>query len=359
MTELQAYSADAVTGTVIDRVPFVGASFSRLLSAGDSGSSVTVPIDGTFTKTEMRTLYQHLSRLIIIEQGGRVEYMGRIKTRGYRRGQSMLQIGLEDVWSVLGRRGGWDHSAPNVEKWSTSVTGPLSAQASAAIVRGRDVGPVLPTMALPITLPGGDTGPSVTRTYRGYHLETVGDVLSSLMAEGLDIYFQPRWIASGDADWLYRAGSNWQSGVVHEFYVTAEQSDVVGFSEESDASRVTNNARYVGEGSEQDMLVRSDRNTASPYPLVDRITQAKNVDDVGQLAAMAATDLITYGDPTFQWEFVVSADHPVDVGDKVRLHFDGDPWIADGWHDRRVVKVARSIPGPDVKTISVQSTGGA
>lgn len=355
---LQAYSADMITGEVIDRVPFSAASYSRLLSAGADGS-VTVPIDGTFTKTEMRHLFQHLSRMIVIEEDGQVEFMGRIITRGYRRGQSLLQLGVDDIWSVIARRGGWDHSAPNVEKWKTTVTGNLATQAAAAIMRGRDVGPVLPAMALPITLPGGYPGPSVTRPYYGYHVEMVGDTLANLLDEGLDIYFQPRWIGSGDADWLFRAGPAWQSGQTREFYVTADGSDVVAFSEDSDASRVTNNARYVGEGSEVDMLVRSSRNPASPYPLLDRTTQAKNVDTVAQLAAMSEQDLLTYGDPTFQWEFTVLADSPVDVGDKVRLHFDGDPWIADGWHERRVVKVSRSIPGPAVKTITVQRTGGA
>lgn len=358
MAELQAYSCDAITGAVIDRIPFSAFQCERLLSAGGAGSA-TVPLDGTFTKIELRHLFQHLSRALVLERDGVVEYMGRIKTRGYRRGVSQLSLGLEDAWSWLARRGGWDHSAPNVELWKTTVTGNLGVQAAEAIIRGRDVGPVLPDMAMPITLPGGYPGPSVTRPYFGYHLETVGDVLSDLMAEGLDIYFKPRWIGSGDADWLFQAGPGWSSGATHEFYVTAEQSDVVAFSEEGDASRVTNNARYVGEGSEVDMLVRSARNTDSPYPLVDRITQAKNVSSVDQLNAMAVQDLTTYGEPTFQWEFTVSADSPVDVGDTVRLHFDGDPWIADGWHPRRVVKVASSLPGPDVKTISVQSTGGA
>lgn len=359
MSELQAYSCDAITGAVIDRIPFSAFSYSRLLSAGDSGSSATIPIDGTLTKTEMRNVFQHLSRMLVIERDGVVEYMGRIETRGYTRGSRMLQLGLADLWSWLGRRGAWNHAAPNVELWSQTVSGSLGEQAEEAIRRGRDVGPALPAMGLPLTLPGGYPGPSVTRKYFGYHLETVGDVLSDLLAEGLDVYFKPRWIGSGDADWLFNAASGWGSGVTHEFYVTAEQSDVAAFGETGDAARVTNNARYVGEGSEVDMLVRSQRNTASPYPLVDRITQAKNISDVAQLSALAGQDLVTYGDPTFQWTFSVSADSPVDVGDTVRLHFDGDPWIADGWHTRRVVKVARQIPGPDVKTISVQSTGGA
>lgn len=358
MAELQAYSADAITGAVIDRIPFSAFSAARMLSAGAEGSA-TVPLDGTFSKSALKSLLQPLSRMLVLERDGVVEYMGTIAhPPRYVRGQSMVSVQLEDVWARFARRGGWDHSAPNVEKWSTTVTGNLTSQAVAAIVRGRDVGPVLPAMALPITLTGG-AGPSVTRKYFGYSLETVGDTLSDLMAEGLDIYFKPRWITNGDSDWLFQAGNGWSSGVTHEFFVTADASEVVGFSESGDASRVTNNARYVGEGSEQDMLVRSDRNVGSPYPLLDRITPAKNISDVDQLAALADQDLVSYADPTMQWQFSVVGDHPVDVGDTARLHFDGDPWVDDGWHTRRVVKVALDIPGPDTKTITLQPTGGA
>lgn len=358
MAELQAYSCDAVTGAVVDRIPFSAASYSRMLSAG-AGGQVTVPLDGSFTKSQLRSLLQPLSRMVVLERDGVVEFMGTVAhPPSYQRGQSSVSVQLEDLWARFARRGGWDHGATNVEKWSTTVTGSLRDQAVAAIQRGRDSGPALPQMALPLTLPDLQGG-AIARTYYGYHVELVGDVLADLLDEGLDIYFEPRWITNGDSDWLMRGGVGWSSGVTREFFVTADLSDVVGFSESGDASRVTNNARYIGEGSEVDMLVRSARDAASPYPLLDRVSQAKNISSVSQLAALASQDLVSYGEPTSQWEFSVVGDSPVDVGDTVRLHFDGDPWIPDGWHTRRVVAVSASLPGPDVKTISVQPTGGA
>lgn len=357
MVELQAYSADALTGAQIDRIPVSAFSYSRLLSAGGEGSA-TIPLDGTFTNAQLDDLLREWSRIIVLERDGVVEYMGYVLGESYTRGQASTTVKLGDLWSLFKRRGAWDHGAPHVEAWETTVTGNLAYQGTQAILRGRS-GPPLPSLAMPVTLPGTHPGPSVTRTYYGYNVEMVADVLSDLLAEGLDIYLKPRWIGNGDTDWLYQGGPAWTSGVTHEFYVTASASDVVGFSSESDALRVTNNARYIGEGSEVDMLVRSQRDTASPYPLLDRATQVKHISDVGQLSALAGQDLITYGTPTKQWNFSVLADHPVDVGDTVRLHFDGDPRIPDGWHTRRVVKVSASVPGPDVKTIGVQPTGGA
>lgn len=358
MAEWAAYSCDAITGDQIDRIPFSAFSYARALSAGGNGQ-VSVPLDGTFERGYLRSLLQPLSRMLVLERDGAVEYMGTVAhPPTYVRGQAQVTVQLEDVWARFARRGGWGHSAPNVEKWKTTVSGSLRDHAVAAIRRGRDDGPVLPVMAMPITLPGGEGG-SISRTYYGYHIEMVGDVLQDLLDEGLDIYFQPRWLARGDSDWLMRAGVEWSSGVTRDFYVTAERSEVTGFSVSGDASRVTNNARNVGEGSEVDMLVRSQRNVDSPYPLLDRVTQMKQVSDVSQLSALSHQDLRMYAEPTIQNEFSVLGDSPIDVGDTARLHFDGDPWVPDGWQTTRVVKVAVKLPGPDVKTISVQPMGGA
>lgn len=356
MVEYQAYTCDSV-GNVYDRIPFSAATYSSLLSAGDSGSSITVPLDGTFTKSEMRNHFRPWSRIIAVENNGVIEYAGYITARSYRRGDSSLDLRLSDAWGLFSRRGAWDHNAPNVEKWQEEVVGNRAYQAARAILRGRTA-PAPPSADMPVTLPGGYAGTSVTRKYYGYHLETVSDVLSDLMDEGLDIWLKPRWATDAQVDWLFQAGPAWRSGLSYEFFVTAPAAGIVGFSETADALRVTNNAYRVGEGSEVDMLVRSARNLSSLYPLLDSTEMSKNVSDSGQLDALTNEDLTRFAEPTTQWEFSVSADHPVNVGDTVRLHFDGDLWIADGWHERRVVKVSKSVPGPSVKTISVQPTGG-
>ncbi|MEJ6554023.1 hypothetical protein PQI51_03170 [Microbacterium esteraromaticum] len=354
MAKFEAFSCDGVTGAYIDQIPVSAFTWNRLLSARGEGTA-TIQIDGTHDKAQLRDLLQHWSRVIRLDRDGQTQYMGYIVGRPYWQGRSSVQVKLVDLWGLLDRRGAWDHTAPNVELWKQTVTGSLRDQAVAAIRRGRDSGPALPAMAMPVTLPGLQGG-SISRTYYGYHVETVGDVLSDLLDEGLDIYFQPRRVGNGDGDWLMNAGPSWSSGVKREFHVNADDV-VISFTENSDAMRVTNNARYVGEGSEVDMLVRSNRNTASPYPLLDRITDRKNISNTSQLTALANQDLVAYEHPTFQWDFQVTADTQIDVGDEVRLWFVGDPWIADGAHDRRVVKVSGGLG--DKITVSVQPTGGA
>ncbi len=352
----QAYACDAVSGRVIDRVAVASFTWEQLLSAKGSGT-VSFPLDGTYTKAQLRDLTQHWARIWALEYDGRLLYMGYVSDRGYTYGKDSIELGLSDLWAMLARRGAWNHSAANVNKWKQTVAGSLAQHAAEAILRGRDTGPALPDMNLPLTIPGFG-GTSVSRTYYGYHLQTIEDVLSGLLDEGLDITFDPRWIDTGDADWLMQAGPAWtRSGTPAELYVTAPLSAVSGFQETGDGSRVTNSAYRVGEGSEEDMLVRSNRATASPYPLLNRVTSSKQVKNVGQLSAQASQDLQMYAAPTFQWEFDVHLNQGIQVGDVVRLHFDGDPWIADGWHERRVVKVSGSMS--EFMRVAVQATGGA
>lgn len=356
MSKLQAFVCNALTGQRIDTIPMSAYTYERLLSAGDAGSSVTIPLDGTFGPAALRSLIEPWARMIAIERDGVLEYMGySMGYSRYQRGQSRLPLKLVDLWSLLARRGAWDHTYPNLEKWRITYTNTLPGLAEGAILRGR-TGPALPSMAFPLTLVGGYSEPTVARRYYGYHMEMVADVLSDLMAESLDVYFRPRWASNGDADWLFQAGSNWATGNLREYSVTAPGTAISEFSEQVDPTRVTNNARYAGEGSEQDMLIRSSRNTSSPYPLLDRVTNVKQIDRIDPLVAMANQDLITYMMPTSQWEFKIAASAAVDVGDSVRLHFDGDPLIPDGYHRRRVVKV--SGDESDFKTVSVQPTGG-
>lgn len=351
----RAFSCDAISGRKRRELPLKDASWNQLLSAGGEGK-VTIILDGSVPKLELRELTQELSRIVTLEYNGVVVYMGYIDGREYARGKRELTLPLGDLWGKLARRGAWDHGAPNVEKWNTTVVGSLAHHAAAALIRGRDTSTRLPDSRIPVTIQGQPTG-NFSRSYYGYHMEMVADVWHKLMEEGLDIFLEPRWIRNGDADWLLWAGMNWNSGRTLRYRVTAQESPVSDFNEKTDAGRVTNNARRAGEGSEVDMLVRSQRNMDSPYPLLDRVTASKSVDKAEQLEKMVDNDLAMYWHPTVQWEFKVPVTGMPKPGDIVELHFFGDPWIADGWHRRRVVKVSGGMSSQ--VTVTVQPTGGA
>lgn len=348
-----AYSCDAITGDPIDRFKIRDCSWDRLLSAGGSGS-VTIPLDGTFSRSALDYLLRAEQRIIVIERDGRVEYGGYAQPEQYTVGGSSTVVPLKDIWSLWATRGGWDRSHPYTPQWQTTVTGVRGHHAWEAVRRGRDTG--LPTAKFPVTLVSVGGGSTVTRNVYGYLLEYIGDIISDLMNEGLDVYTKPRWL-DGKFDWGFYAGMSWGSGQVREYPVSVAEPRVTDFAISGDSSRIATNAVRLGEGSEVDMLARSRSDDDSPYPVRDRITPVKTVNDPLQLDSMALADLAAYGEPTIQWDFKVRATEPIDVGDEVKLHLSGNPRIPDGWHTRRVVKVSGGVG--EFLTIGVQPTGGA
>lgn len=347
---MRATVCDGFTGARLDEVPVSEFSWSRLRSAGDSGSSCTIPLDGSFTGAELRSLLTPWRNLIVLESDRGVEYIGYVHPFSYTVGSGQIVVPLSDWWSLAYRRGGWDHNAEHVELWSTSSSASLARHAVNAVERG-STGPSAPRMDWPVTTLS-TSGSSVDRTVWGYYHQTVGEMLEELMGEGLDIYMRPRWASSGAANWVMEVGPNWGTGTLREFVVTAERSEVTDASWRGDDSQLTNNARFVGEGSEQDMLVRSNRNLSSDYPLLDRVTMAKNVSDTSQLTALANQDLVAFAEPTGQWDFSVLTSTAVDVGDTVRLWFAGDPIIPDGSVDYLVVGIKGDLG--EKKTVIVQ-----
>lgn len=357
MAELLTHVCDSITGQRVDTVPASAFTYSRLLSAGDSGSQATIPLDGSFGKATLKALLDPWRYTIALERDGALDYIGYILGRPYKRGPAQVNVELGDLWTLLGSRLAVDHSVGQAVLWSQTITATRGMHANYALVWARDSYAGSPDATFPLTIPGVPTGEVVTRTYYGYHLMPVPDFLKDLMDEGLDIYFRPEWSTPGHAGWWTHAGDGWSSGVTREFSVTAQESPVTSFAESVDGRRMMNNSIRVGEGSEVDMLAISNLDTTSPLPLLERVTQSKTVTSASQLSVLAGQDLVTYGSPTVQWDFTVAADTPIDVGDMVRLHFDGDPWMDDGIFTRRVVKISGDMG--DEKTVGVQPTGGA
>lgn len=357
MPELLTHVCDGITGQRVDTVPSSAFSYSRLLSSQESGSSAVVPLDGSFEKAMLKALLTPWRYMLVHERDGRAEYGGYVHGRAYKRGSSLVNVSLGDLWSLMNARLAVDHSEANVERWHASITGNLATHVNQALIWARDSYTGLPNASFPLTIPGVPGGTSVTRTYYGYQLPTVVDTMADLMEQGVDVYFEPGWLSPGQFGWVTRANNGWTSGVVAEMSVTAPESPVVGFAEQVDGIRMMNNSIRVGEGSEVDMLTISNLDMTSPLPLLERVIQSKTVTSKSELSRLAGQDLVTFGGPTEQWDLTVTADTRVDVGDTLRLHFDGDEWIDDGWHERRVVKISGSEGS--TKTVGVQPTGGA
>ncbi|MEW2459812.1 hypothetical protein [Microbacterium sp. K41] len=357
MTEFQVTVCSGITGDRIESVQAQAFPHGKLLSASGE-ATVSIHLDGKMSPTQIDSLFEEWKHIIVLERDGEVKYGGYITSEPlYTDDSSILQLKLVDVWGLLERRFAVDHSEPHVEKWSQTVTGNRATHLNQILIWARDSYTGTPAAYFPITIPGVSGGEIVTRTYYGYHLNYVDEAIGKLLDEGLDVYFEPTWVAPGRFGWITHAGDAWTSGVTREFSVTAPQSQVVRFEQRRDGSRVTNNASRVGEGSEVDMLTISNLDMSSELPLLERVTVSKEVTSASQLSIMAGEDLVTYRSATVQWDLEILSTAGVNIGDTLLLHFFGHRRVADGWHSRRVVKVQAGMGNID--TISVQPTGGA
>lgn len=351
----QAFVCEATTGKKLAMIPASSFTWSKLMSAGGAGE-VSLVLDGSFTQAQLGDLFRHWNRIFVLEFDGKVLYGGYITSHTYSLGSDKLTASLTDLWGLAGKRLGVDGGFQGFQRWSVTRTVSLAQHAADALIRARDTPPASPDPAIPVTIPGFG-GTAVKRTWYGYNAQTVADMWRLLLDEGLDIFFQPRWIGNGDFDWLMHAGPSWRSARTHEYFVTADQPGVSEFSTTYDGARITTNAIRVGEGSEQDMLIGSHRKLGSPFPLLERVTASKSANAIEQLWAMCENDVAMYGGSTAQWEFKVPVSADVEVGDLVTLHFDGDFVIPDGFTTRRVVSVSGDMS--EFMTVAVQPAGGA
>lgn len=359
MAKFQVHVCHGITGARIETVKAHAFPYSELLSAGGD-ATVSIPLDGSFTPAQLDSLFEEWKHIIVLESDGGVEFGGYITGEPlYSDGSSTLQLKLVDVWGMLGRRLAVDHAAPHVEEWSYTLNNNLSAHVNYVLLWARaDSYTGTPLSPIPLVIPGVPAGGTyLTATYYGYHLNYADEAIEKLLDAGVDVYFQPTWVTPGVFSWITRVGEGWSTGVMHEFSVTSPMSQIVGFEQRKDGSRVTNNAIRVGEGSEVDMLAISNLNMSSELPLLERVTLSKDVTSESQLSVLAGQDLVTYGSATVQWDLEILASARVRVGDTLRLHFHDHPRIADGWYERRVVK--RRAGMIHVDSVSVQPTGGA
>lgn len=340
----QAYSVETLTGTVQDRLPVSDFRWGRALSTGTTGEC-TIPWDSVdFTKAQFDDLIAHWKRTIVLEFDGVVVYAGIVRDFEDVGRTTVLQ--LTDLWGLWARRGSWNRFAPSVNLSELTYTNlSLGTLAKRVVERGTAASQPTPVMALPLTLPADVAGP-LTRTYYGYHQEFVADVLDDLAAEGVDIDFHPRWL-SGALDWEMVTDPNVST---HEWDVTAAEGGVLNFRRSVSGSKMTNHAITVGQGSDVDMLIYAQADEASDLPMIERIDARKHIGLGSQLQAIADVQVVLHTPPTESWSFDVRVDGDpavgaIRLGDTARLHFDGHPRVADGFYNKRIVKISGGLDG--------------
>lgn len=350
----RAFICDTQTGTVKNRVRLASCTWGRALNAGASGSAVLPLSDPVNASLDLDDLLDPVRNTIVLDWDGVVVYAGLITDTTDDLSSLSTTINHSDLWWLFGRRLAIDYTAAHVEDSSQTYTALDLGTVAKRRVQLATTGDTDRNLALPITFPNDASG-SITRTFHGYDLAILADELTDIVNEGPDIDFEARWV-SGALNWLMRVGrspsQDLNDGGPWEWSAAGSQPNIFGVTRTRDGKNLANEAYVVGEGSEVDMLVRSEPDFTSPYPAMQHMDSGKtiHVSEIDKASDLALADIAAFKRPTVQWAGTVMADgSPVggqrtaptvaalSLGDTTKIRTQGHPVIADGWNTHRLI----------------------
>jgi hypothetical protein len=354
----QVWSVDTVTGQKQAILPAATCDWDRVLNAGGKVCDASVTLaaaDGL----DIRALTEKLRRTLVVEwvQSGAdpvVIYEGMILHRSYNPATGIVSLKHADIWWMWDHRLAVDHFAPHAEVTSQTYTNlSLGTIAKKNTQLAISALPIF-NYGLPISFPA-DVAGTVTRTYFGYQLPYLGDVLKQIIAEdgGPDIDFAGRWVG-GVLDILMRHGSAASprlGGNVWEWVSQAQASGIIPGVLVEDATNVVTNSVAIGQGAEVSMLTRSTLALSPVNPATERKSSYKTVSDPIQLAQLSAGDLESFRYPTEQLPLRIPVDGFPNVaqlalGDTVKRWNRDHEWFPNGWAVDRVVGFSGDIRSP-------------
>lgn len=359
------WSTDTVTGEKQGEIP-IPESFpwARVLNGMGSGSMKLQLADSAVKKVNVKALTEPVARTLVLEYDSIPVYEGTIWRRKYSRNSRTLTVQHADAWSIIERRFAVNHYEGAVELWKATYSGISLRQFIKYLMVLGLYGYDNSNMMLPITLPADETG-THTRTVYGYHLANLADSIEDVINEknGPDVDFRPRWL-NDKLDIEMRIGSTASPELTagsYEWHLNSEKPGMFDLEVDQTAEKLVTNMVAVGEGSEEDMLIRSERNVNPAYPHLERALSHKQESNPARLADLAAGGLKTYSYPTTEWGFNIPASGNPKVsslllGGSGRVHVDEDDWIPRGRHDHRLVKYSGDLT--EKVQLALQPHGG-
>jgi hypothetical protein len=320
--------------------------WTRTLNAGAGGSATFEVGDPEVAETANRSTLSPWSRMLVAEYQGLIVYAGFITSVDYDRDTKVTTVTHDDFWAILARRIMVSILEFGVEKTKLIYTGvSLTDLIKQALYQGQNDAA---RFNLPLVLPADAAGPE-SRTYDGYQLPTVASVIEDIMdtEDGPDVDFFPRWFGSGQVEWYLRMG-NLTDGE-WSWDVTAPESQVSGLKERRDGALMANRVVAIGEGSEKKMKIAiTDGSATSSFLPLDVATSYKDEKSPTRLAARARADRKVREQPTEQVSMDVQMDpdfavHELRLGGTVKWHTLGDPYLADGWHESRLIEFSGDL----------------
>lgn len=340
----RVWACDTITGNRLNVIPVADFSWARAFNGKSDGSATIKVQDPDVKKLDLPGLIVERATTLVYEVGGQVRAAGVVGDTDYDKDTGTLTVPHSDIWKILEDRLVIKHGAANI-KTEKLVYGPLS---KGTIAKGIVQEAVAPGgwYGLPIVFPA-DVAGTETRTYYGYQMQEVQDALKELMESdgGPDIDFVPQWGASGSLEWVMRAAPGLTSPGVWEHNLDAAKPTAVNVRARTDTSQFTNNAFVTGEGTEKNVLYRSNPSADHSRPAAENAAAFKGVTSDGVLGQLAVERSRVLSVPTRQYSASVLKDNSAGLalGDTVRLYAAADPWLPKGWSTHRLIKFSGSL----------------
>lgn len=312
--------ADLRTGAILDELPLTGVRWSKKLCA--SGSLSASWQLGPATTRDAYTLTTPCKTAIYAVRDSVPMWGGIIWTRSYDSSTGKLGISAGDWWTYFNHR----KVIPFLTTYAGDTAFVAKQQVTYVDLDQNDVAEALVSLAQ--SHQGGDIGIQVDstgsgilrdRTYHGYELASVGDVLGKLASveNGPDMMFD---VAQGPTDQprrLLRLGSPWlgQQGSAHVWEVGG---NVESYTWPSDGSAMATRTYAVGNGIEDAAPIAFTEDFSrynAGWPLLEAETGYTTVSDPGTLNAHAAADLQAARLPVVLPKLTVRGDLPPYLGE--------------------------------------------
>lgn len=364
-----------IDGQITTELPVVFGQSSWQLVMDDAGtlsvvaalSDPTVRALGLYTSAEPARCFLALSYM---DADGTETFLeaGPVWTHSYDGNTRQLTIRASGLWSL------WDHrmvipvlavgqSPSSVTTTYSSLSLGTIAKRLVALAQTHTGGSV------PVVFPGDETGTN-TRTYAGYEMDKVGDMLRNLtgVEGGPEIQFVPRRQETDATrlEWVMRVGTTEapllsQMGADWIWDLTAVRSSASGLQVTRDGSAMTGTQWVQGAGTDVSTLFGQATDSTlidAGFPLLEAIDTSHSGEAGASVQATldgyAAEDLARTNRPKETWTITVQRDETptvgsYQIGDWVSLTVASDYYVPDGTYRSRIT----SISGDDTNQVQV------
>jgi hypothetical protein len=347
------YACETVTGNNMGPLDATVTSWYRELNGTDLATVTLTPGALTVgTRDQIRLYTTPWKMSIVICWNGSPVWAGPIVTRQWT--SKGLFVNAAGIKNLLLRRKAHTWVSPFAAQILTYTNMSLGSIAQALV----QLACSHPGGTLPITYPGTetDTDPTHTRTYNGFELKNIADLLTELtgVIGGPDIDFMPVWTDSTQTaiSWTMRIGTLAQPELYSPAQVVFDAaqpgSSVSDLSYTEDASQMTTTAWAAGAGTDSGILMSQNTSTALTsvgFPLLEEEIDHKTVSTQATLDSYTAGDISTHAGPTVQWTLTVDSTQPpalssFSIGDLARVRVANHIWIPDGDYPMRVTGIS-------------------